>query len=59
MGANQSKTYRAEDIVWGHFKTHQGVAGGGGVLFITYIKERWEENPFEKGGTCLSPLRLK
>ena len=58
MGANQSKTYRAEDIVWGHFKTHQGVAGVGTFLFNTYINDDWTTIHCEKGDLAYSVLDL-
>ena len=58
MGANQSNTYNAEDIVWGHFKTAGGIAGVGTFMFNTYTDDDTTTIHCENGELSYSVLDL-
>ena len=58
VGLNQSKTYNAEDIVWGHFKTERGVAGVGSFIFNTFTDDDWTTIHCSDGSLTYSVLDL-
>lgn len=57
-GVNQSRTYRADDMVYGRFRTESGVAGTGQWCFNTYKDEDRTEILFEKGKLTYSVLDI-
>ena len=57
-GLNQSRTYRADDVVYGRFRTESGVAGTGQWCFNTFKDDDRTEILFEKGKLTYSVLDI-
>jgi len=57
-GMNQSKTYAADDMVYGHFRTESGIAGTGLWCFNTFRDEDKTEIFCEKGKLTYSVLDI-